>query len=498
MRLFQPTYRDAAGNLKKSRKWWVRYYVRGRRFEKPLGTRDKRAAEILAGEMVKAGELRAVGLETHDETRAAGVEPLVTEYETELRRRNRDDEHIERTIFRVRKLLEGVSELVAVTPEAVRKALDRVTGERDLTARTANFYRVALHGFFRWLVREGRWTRNPVEAVVPARVTGNARNRRALAPEELDRLLATAPAYRALVYLVAATTGLRRGELRSLLWMHVDLVAATLSLPAAAAKNRHEEPLPLPAGVVEALRAARGEAKPEENVFPTVPTVETFYGDLRAAGIERETGGRIADFHALRTTMGTSLARAGVPLVVAQRLMRHSDPKLTANVYSKLEVVDYRAAVARIDRTPAASEGRPAKRRRRRAAGAGDADADAAPAGTAAGKLSRPLSRSGVRQTDAKGLMASYFTTHDSGLTATPLAADSSGARDASEGSRTLTSGRRRVFETRASAVPPRWRGAELLARPGFSVKGGRLRGPENSSSRGRPESSRCTRWRPV
>jgi len=43
------------------------------------------------------------------------------------------------------------------------------------------------------------------------------------------------------------------------------------------------------------------------------------------------------------------LARAGAPLVVAQRILRHSDPRLTANVYSRVDLGDLRAGLNRID-----------------------------------------------------------------------------------------------------------------------------------------------------
>jgi len=68
----------------------------------------------------------------------------------------------------------------------------------------------------------------------------------------------------------------------------------------------------------------------------------------------------VVDFHALRTTFGTNLARGGVSLVMAQRLMRHSTPTLTANVYTVLSRDDERAAVAALpDWTgPAAEEQR--------------------------------------------------------------------------------------------------------------------------------------------
>src|SRR5204863_9070090 len=53
-------------------------------------------------------------------------------------------------------------------------------------------------------------------------------------------------------------------------------------------------------------------------------------------------------FHDLRGTTATLLARAGVPLVVAQRMLRHADPRLTANVYTRVDLADLRAGIARL------------------------------------------------------------------------------------------------------------------------------------------------------
>jgi len=53
-------------------------------------------------------------------------------------------------------------------------------------------------------------------------------------------------------------------------------------------------------------------------------------------------------FHDLRGTTATLLARAGAPLVVAQRILRHSDPRLTANVYSRVDLGDLRDGINRI------------------------------------------------------------------------------------------------------------------------------------------------------
>jgi integrase len=56
---------------------------------------------------------------------------------------------------------------------------------------------------------------------------------------------------------------------------------------------------------------------------------------MEKAGIERmDASGRKLDFHALRYTFATMLARHNVSQRLAQELMRHSDPRLTANIYT--------------------------------------------------------------------------------------------------------------------------------------------------------------------
>lgn len=52
------------------------------------------------------------------------------------------------------------------------------------------------------------------------------------------------------------------------------------------------------------------------------------------------------DFHALRHTFASMLARANVAPRIAQSLLRHSDPRLTLGVYSHLGADDERRALA--------------------------------------------------------------------------------------------------------------------------------------------------------
>ena len=72
-----------------------------------------------------------------------------------------------------------------------------------------------------------------------------------------------------------------------------------------------------------------------------------FDGDLAAAGIPKtDAQGRTLDIHCLRHTFATLLARNGTSPAVAQKLMRHSDIRLTMNLYTHLDLADAATAVA--------------------------------------------------------------------------------------------------------------------------------------------------------
>ncbi|MBL4847631.1 MAG: tyrosine-type recombinase/integrase [Planctomycetes bacterium] len=76
----------------------------------------------------------------------------------------------------------------------------------------------------------------------------------------------------------------------------------------------------------------------------------TYRRDLVKAGIPYKTEEGVLDFHALRDGFATLLAREGVPLALAQKLMRHCSADLTSKVYTRLNLGDARGAVARLGR----------------------------------------------------------------------------------------------------------------------------------------------------
>ncbi len=166
-----------------------------------------------------------------------------------------------------------------------------------------------------------------------------------------------------------AVTGARWSELTSVTWGLVDLRNRVLVLHPSTTKNGRVRALPLEGELVdvleelEAVHARRLGERPGENALvfvsplwrPWQPqrrnALRVFYRLLEAAGIERRDSlGRQLDIHALRTTFGTRLARRGVPLATAQKILGHSTPALTAEHYTRLAVDDLREGVAAIAR----------------------------------------------------------------------------------------------------------------------------------------------------
>jgi len=177
---------------------------------------------------------------------------------------------------------------------------------------------------------------------------------------------------RAMAYLLMAGTGLRYGELRRL--RLCDLVLdgnnPRVELPGQSTKNRKEAGIPLRSDLAAELashitrrfetsqRTAQEAKRPIElRIDPKGPLflglpgkmIKVFDRDLKAAGIPKhDHRGRVADVHSLRVTFISGLAAAGVPLATAQVLARHSDPRLTSNVYTDPAMLDLRGAVEAI------------------------------------------------------------------------------------------------------------------------------------------------------
>jgi integrase len=258
-------------------------------------------------------------------------------------------------------------------------------------ARSRNAYREVLLSFCNWCVRDRRLTVNPFDKMPKANTDADPRRRRrALTEAEIGRLLDTARRrpvadallvrrgarkgqqvarlsdayrrelealgrFRVVAYRTLLLTGLRKGELGRLTVadLHLDEDPPYVQLPAKITKNGQEDFIPLRADLVTDLKAwmvgrfGTDAPPPDALLFDiTSDFLKAFNRDLKAAGIpKRDERGRTVDIHSLRMTVGTLLSKSGVPPRVAQRLMRHSDIRLTMQTYTNPKLFDLSGAI---------------------------------------------------------------------------------------------------------------------------------------------------------
>lgn len=385
--------------------WYARWTgADGRAHVESTGCKDRTAAQAWLAAREREVELERAGVVTASEARVArrSSEPLavhVADYLEALRRKGTTAAHrAERerylSIIAERCGFETLRDLDRAPLENLMAAL----ADDGKSARTRNCYRTSAIAFGNWLLKEARVAVNPFSGIPAASERVDRRRvRRAFTDDELRRFLdaaerrplhdamhgnrGTEPAVlspetvdklqrlgreRRLMYLAMVSTGLRRGELASVRVCDCELDggAPHVRLAAGNAKNRRDAVIPIPAELVGELRAWIADKRqgaleasmrdgapkqlPGDARLFSVPgeMIRCFDLDLAFAGIAKaDASGRTLDVHSLRHTLATRLARSGVPLQTAQRVLRHSTPTLTASVYTVLDAGDVAAAV---------------------------------------------------------------------------------------------------------------------------------------------------------
>ncbi len=301
--------------------------------------------------------------------RAAAGKPLtahVADWKAALDAKNTTKYHARNFASKAKKLFDGCGwrHFSDINLKGAQAWLAKVR-EGGTSLATCNVYIRAAKGLCNWMRRERRATDNPLEywSLFNERMDRRL-ERRAFTVEEFGRLLAATEKNgefhgmtgeeRCLLYRLAVETGLRWSELHSLDRSSFDFANehATVTIKAMYAKNRKDDILPLRPALAAALKERLTTAAPTAKLFPGMwadKGADMLRKDLAVAGItEVDEYGRRVDFHALRHTFASLLNAAGVPLVTAQQLMRHSDPKLTANIYTHTMIGGKAEALAKL------------------------------------------------------------------------------------------------------------------------------------------------------
>jgi integrase len=246
-----------------------------------------------------------------------------------------------------------------IVPFFGSKDLERITAadiERYIAAKRATLamktirnHLVTMHSAFEVAVRRGWCSSNPVKQADRPIIRTTETRIRFLEQRELNQLVeADYPddafgRIEPTLYLTAAMTGLRQGELIGLRWRDVDFEARKIRVVAPYVRGEFGDPksagsgrsVPMAERVATALTELRERSlyrRDDELVFAHPETgrpldrsklIRRFKNTTVRAGVRQIT------FHELRHTFGTRMAAHGVPLRRLQYWMGHADTKTT-------------------------------------------------------------------------------------------------------------------------------------------------------------------------
>ena len=266
----------------------------------------------------------------------------------------------------------GTVKLAALTPRHVQSLLLKLQG----VAAPATIVKV--HGVLRNALADAERmdlvSRNVAKAVRPPRLSRT--ERRSLTPAEAGTLLSHLKGDRLeSVFIVALSTGLRRGEVLGLRWQDVDLEGRVLFVRQALQRvdrvlkmvppktHRSSRPIPLPQFAVTAFsqqkvrqandRRLVGQAWEDRGLVftteigtPLEPrnVNRRFYAARSAAGLEW------VRLHDLRHAFATFLLDQGEELRTVMDLLGHSTIRLTADTYGHVLPSRARKAADLIDK----------------------------------------------------------------------------------------------------------------------------------------------------
>ena len=235
----------------------------------------------------------------------------------------------------------GERPLEDITSEEIERWRAELAGrQRELSNSSKNRILTLLHGILRRACKVHRLPANPAAGVERHRVR-SCGDIEVFSPEEVWALVrAAASEQDAAIFLTAAFTGMRRGELLALRWRDVDFAGSSIRVRASYAAGALTTPksgkvraVPLApdvAATLARLSQRRWFTGEDDLVFPGEAGSYLDGSALRRryAAALRRAGLRPLRFHDLRHTFGTRMiAKADIRRV--QEWMGHADVQTT-------------------------------------------------------------------------------------------------------------------------------------------------------------------------
>ncbi|MGD1058817.1 MAG: site-specific integrase [Solirubrobacteraceae bacterium] len=251
-------------------------------------------------------------------------------------------------------------ELAKITPQDIERYV--LVKSKTLAIKTVRNHLNTIHSVFELGLRRKWCQTNPVKLADRPVIRTTETRIKFLDQPELEKLLAVSypddafGSVEPTVYLTAAMTGLRQGELLGLRWRDVDFAARKVRVVSPYVRGEFGDPksegsgrsVPLADRVAKELEKLRDRspyATDRDLVFCHPETGNPLDRAKLTRRFKKAIGRasvRAITFHELRHTFGTRMAAAGVPLRTIQHWMGHADAK-TTQVYARYQPSDHEA-----------------------------------------------------------------------------------------------------------------------------------------------------------
>jgi integrase len=269
----------------------------------------------------------------------------------------------------------GVTAVEQITTKHIERYLAGLS-EMGRASSTVNNHLSTIRQFCRWARRFELLQTDPARDVMRASGIDRGEGNATFSPEQAAAVVLAArrdeqspkpkrKVLRSRVYTFAWCSGLRRKELGVLRWRDILGLGTPdvhMLLTRPGTKNRKGAALPLHPAAAKMLVALREQNDPEDRdlVFGKLPHHRVVAFDILSAGWVKHTKtgadglipvddrGNPYGMHSFRKGFDTALIESGAELPMAMKLMRHSDPRLTAGLYNRARLKPLRNVLSQL------------------------------------------------------------------------------------------------------------------------------------------------------
>jgi integrase len=321
---------------RRNRKYSIQLWVDGVRYLKSTGTTNRREAETIEREFRE--ELNRKRHQVREASPDMTFTDLAARFLSDGSPR---PYHLDR--LKVLLPYFGEFPIGRISKPSVREYRTHRHKEKQLSEATLNRDVEVLRHLLHWAMDEGILTANPLARIRLPRQRRKPRPIMSQAEEE--KLLAAASPHLRQIAIAALDSGMRRGELFTQRWEHIDFDRRVLLVTHSKTVGGESREIPLTRRLAELLSSIK---KPGGLVFtykghPIHKIKTAWRATIRRAGI------RYSRFHDLRHTFNTRLMEAGVLQDVRKALMGHSSGEEVNSVYTHVELPVKREAIRKLE-----------------------------------------------------------------------------------------------------------------------------------------------------